>query len=110
MRYVPIVSCFVVVLFAISPITFSCFALQEPLPKDNEEWTPYVATKLPWTPLTPAFGLEEFSLPTPRRGAEAWRHFDVAGLVKQDYSASPEGVGKCDAASQDWAFVVRCIF
>jgi len=56
------------------------------LPIDHEEWTPYVATKLPWTPLTPAFGLEEFGLPTPRRNAETWRHFDVSGMVNQDYS------------------------
>ncbi|CAJ1967065.1 unnamed protein product [Cylindrotheca closterium] len=63
------------------------------LPKDDPEWTPYVATKLPWTPLTPAFGLEEFGLPVPRRNAETWRHFDVAGMVEQDYSGTPEGNG-----------------
>jgi hypothetical protein len=55
-----------------------------------------VSTKLPWTPLTPAFGLEEFGLPIPRRNAETWRHFDVAGLVEQDYSGSTEGTGKSD--------------
>jgi len=60
----------------------------EELPTDHEEWTPYVATKLPWTPLTPAFGLEEFGLPIPRRNAETWRHFDVSGMVNQDYSGS----------------------
>jgi hypothetical protein len=63
------------------------------LPKDDMEWTPYVSTKLPWTPLTPAFGLEEFGLPVPRRNAETWRHFDVVGMVEQDYSKSPEGTG-----------------
>jgi len=62
-------------------------------PKDHEEWTPYVATKLPWTPLTPSFGLEEFGLPIPRRNAETWRHFDVAGMVAQDYSGTSEGNG-----------------
>eukprot|EP00980_Cylindrotheca_fusiformis_P005018 scaffold1062_cov130-Cylindrotheca_fusiformis.AAC.24 len=65
--------------------------VQKPL--DDEEWTPYVSTKLPWTPLTPAFGLEEFGLPTPRRNAETWRHFDVSGMVGQDYSGSTEGNG-----------------
>uniref|UniRef100_A0A7S0UG52 SUF system FeS cluster assembly SufBD core domain-containing protein n=1 Tax=Pseudo-nitzschia delicatissima TaxID=44447 RepID=A0A7S0UG52_9STRA len=63
------------------------------LPTDHEEWTPYVSTKLPWTPLTPAFGLEEFGLPTPRRNAETWRHFDVAGMVGQDYSGTNEKNG-----------------
>ena len=67
--------------------------LQVELPNDHEEWTPYVATKLPWTPLTPAFGLEEFGLPTPRRNAETWRHFDVSGMVNQDYSGTCEKTG-----------------
>lgn len=68
--------------------------MQEPKPFDDEEWTPYVSTKLPWTPLTPAFGLEEFGLPVPRRNAETWRHFDVASMVEQTYSGSTEGTGK----------------
>eukprot|EP00537_Pseudo-nitzschia_pungens_P002756 CAMPEP_0172362256 /NCGR_PEP_ID=MMETSP1060-20121228/5899_1 /TAXON_ID=37318 /ORGANISM="Pseudo-nitzschia pungens, Strain cf. cingulata" /LENGTH=680 /DNA_ID=CAMNT_0013084711 /DNA_START=264 /DNA_END=2306 /DNA_ORIENTATION=- len=67
---------------------------EEALPTDHEEWTPYVTTKLPWTPLTPAFGLEEFGLPIPRRNAETWRHFDVSGMVNQDYSGSCEVSGK----------------
>ena len=53
-----------------------------------------MATKLPWTPLTPAFGLEEFGLPTPRRNAETWRHFDVSGMVNQDYSGICEKNGE----------------
>lgn len=53
-----------------------------------------MATKLPWTPLTPAFGLEEFGLPIPRRNAETWRHFDVAGMVSQDYSGICENNGE----------------
>mmetsp|Transcript_9587 Transcript_9587/g.14720 ORF Transcript_9587/g.14720 Transcript_9587/m.14720 type:complete len:674 (-) Transcript_9587:115-2136(-) len=65
----------------------------EALPLDDEEWTPYVDTKLPWTPLYPAFGLEQFGLPIPRRNAETWRHFDVAGMVGTDYSDLPEGTG-----------------
>jgi len=64
------------------------------LPEDDEEWTPYVSTKLPWTPLVPAFGLEEFGLPTPRRNAETWRNFDVSSMVNQDYSGSCEDNGK----------------
>jgi Fe-S cluster assembly scaffold protein SufB len=53
--------------------------------KTDPDWTPYVSTRLPWTPLTPAYGLEAFGLPVPRRGAEAWRQFDVNGLVSQPY-------------------------
>jgi hypothetical protein len=41
----------------------------------------------------PAFGLEEYGLPVPRRNAETWRHFDVPGMVNQDYSGATEGVG-----------------
>lgn len=67
--------------------------MQVQLPRDHEEWTPYVSPKLPWTPLTPSFGLEQFGLPIPRRQAETWRHFDVAGLVEQDYSGSTENTG-----------------
>lgn len=63
------------------------------LPKEDEEWTPYVATKLPWSPLVPAYGLEQYGLPIPRRIAEAWRHFDVAGMVETDYSGTPHGTG-----------------
>jgi hypothetical protein len=58
-----------------------------------------VTTKLPWTPLVPAFGLEEYGLPVPRRNAETWRHFDVVGMVETDYSGVPEGTGtfvSCD--------------
>jgi Fe-S cluster assembly protein SufD len=43
--------------------------------------------------LTPAFGLEQFGLPIPRRNAETWRQFDIAGMVEQDYSGKTEGVG-----------------
>lgn len=59
---------------------------EEEKPEDDPEFTPYVTTKLPWTPLVPAYGLEEFGLPVPRRNAETWRHFDVAGMIEQDYS------------------------
>ncbi len=64
------------------------------LPRDHEEWTPYVSTKLPWTPLVPAFGLEEYGIPIPRRNAETWRNFDVVGMVETDYSGSPKDVGE----------------
>ena len=67
-------------------------------PFEDPEWTPYVTTKLPWTPLTPAYGLEQFGLPTPRRNAETWRHFDVAGLVSQDYSSSTSPLEALDDA------------
>ena len=62
-------------------------------PRDSEEWTPYVSTRLPWSPLVPAFGLEEYGIPIPRRNAETWRHFDVAGMVEQDYSTTPVDTG-----------------
>jgi Fe-S cluster assembly scaffold protein SufB len=78
-------------LTLILPI-FVCVKIK--LPRDDEEYTPYVSTKLPWTPLVPAFGLEEFGLPIPRRNAETWRHFDIASLIAQDYSASCEGTGQ----------------
>lgn len=59
----------------------------------DEDWTPYVTKRLPTSNLYPAYGLENFGLPTPRRGAEAWKQFDVAGLIDTDYSTSPDGVG-----------------
>lgn len=59
----------------------------------EEEWTPYVVRRLPTSPLYPAYGLETYGLPVPRRGAEAWRHFDVNGLIAMDYSGRPEGTG-----------------
>jgi hypothetical protein len=60
----------------------------------HEEWTPYVSRRLPTSPLYPAYGLERFGLPILRKGAEAWRHFDVGGLVEVDYSGFVEGVGE----------------
>ena len=60
---------------------------------EDEEWTPYVTRRLPTSPLYPAYGLETYGLPVLRRGAEAWRHFDVNGLIAMDYSTQPEGVG-----------------
>lgn len=60
---------------------------------EDEEWTPYVSRRLPTSPLYPAYGLENYGLPVLRRGAEAWRQFNVGGLVAVDYSARPEGVG-----------------
>jgi len=80
---------------------------EEQLPMDHEEWTPYVATKLPWTPLTPAFGLEEFGLPTPRRNSETWRHFDVSGMVNQDYYGSCERNGVVVELSDEEVFAYR---
>lgn len=61
----------------------------ESLPRiNNPEWTPFVSTKLPWTPLVPAYGLEQFGLPTPRRDSEAWRFFDVSGMIAYNYVAT----------------------
>lgn len=61
--------------------------------ENTEEWTPYVTARLPWTPLVPSYGLEYYGLPIPRRNAETWRQFDVTGLIEQDYSGTPEGIG-----------------
>lgn len=60
---------------------------------EDEEWTPYVSRRLPTSPLYPAYGLETYGLPVLRRGAEAWRHFDVNGLLAMDYSTVPVGIG-----------------
>jgi len=60
---------------------------------EDEEWTPYVSRRLPTSPLYPAYGLETYGLPVLRRGAEAWRHFDVNGLLAMDYSTTPVGIG-----------------
>lgn len=59
----------------------------------DEEWTPYVSRRLPTSPLYPAYGLETYGLPVLRGGAEAWRQFNVNGLIGMDYSARPEGIG-----------------
>eukprot|EP00542_Grammatophora_oceanica_P018840 CAMPEP_0194046682 /NCGR_PEP_ID=MMETSP0009_2-20130614/22242_1 /TAXON_ID=210454 /ORGANISM="Grammatophora oceanica, Strain CCMP 410" /LENGTH=690 /DNA_ID=CAMNT_0038692077 /DNA_START=113 /DNA_END=2185 /DNA_ORIENTATION=- len=66
---------------------------EKQLPYEHPEFTPYVNTKLPWSILYPAYGLEEYGVPVPRRNAEAWRHFDVPGMVAQDYSQTVEGSG-----------------
>jgi Fe-S cluster assembly scaffold protein SufB len=76
-------------------------------PAEDAAWTPYVSTRLPWTPLVPAYGLEVFGLPVPRRNAETWRHFDVSGLVRQSYggastsstSATTEGLSTDQVAA-----------
>jgi len=74
---------------------------EERLPLDDEDWTPYVRTRLPWSPLMPAYGLEQFGLPIPRRNAETWRQFDVVGMIGQDYSNLPEGTGTERTLSDD---------
>uniref|UniRef100_A0A7S4R4P8 SUF system FeS cluster assembly SufBD core domain-containing protein n=1 Tax=Ditylum brightwellii TaxID=49249 RepID=A0A7S4R4P8_9STRA len=69
---------------------------QEDIVKDRsaDSWTPYYSEKLPGSIIYPAYGLETYGLPIPRRGAEAWRHFDVAGMVDRMYSNSPLDAGK----------------
>lgn len=61
--------------------------------KGDDDWTPYQTNYLPGSPVLPAYGLEKFGLPIPRRNAEVWRHFDVNGLISTDYSGIPEGMG-----------------
>eukprot|EP00566_Odontella_aurita_P007426 CAMPEP_0113570142 /NCGR_PEP_ID=MMETSP0015_2-20120614/24803_1 /TAXON_ID=2838 /ORGANISM="Odontella" /LENGTH=706 /DNA_ID=CAMNT_0000472887 /DNA_START=133 /DNA_END=2253 /DNA_ORIENTATION=- /assembly_acc=CAM_ASM_000160 len=63
------------------------------LTREDEEWTPYFSKPLPGSPILPAYGLEQFGLPVPRKNADAWRQFDVAGMVGQDYSGIAEGAG-----------------
>lgn len=64
------------------------------LPPSDPKFTAYV-TKLrqPGAPIVPAYGCENYSLPTPRRRAEAWRQFDVLGMIETDYSQLPDGYG-----------------
>lgn len=64
----------------------------EKVPGD-EDWTPYQVNALPTSPILPSYGLEQYGLPIPRRNAEAWRHYDVPGLIGTDYSGTPAGVG-----------------
>ena len=71
------------------------------LPVDDPDYTPYVTTKLPWTPLVPAYGLEEFGLPIPRRNAETWRHFDVIGMIQQDYSLDISSGTNCPILTKE---------
>jgi hypothetical protein len=61
---------------------------------DHEEWTPYAQRTLQESAFVPPYGLENYGIPTPRRGSEPWRQFDVPGMVSQDYGASPEKIGK----------------
>jgi Fe-S cluster assembly scaffold protein SufB len=48
---------------------------------------------LPGSPILPSYGLEQYGLPIVRRNAEAWRQFDVTGLVGTDYSGSVVDTG-----------------
>ena len=66
--------------------------------EDEENFTPYVSTRLPWSVLYPAYGVEQFGIPTPRRNSEAWRHFDVPGMINQDYSSATTTITN----TQEW--------
>ena len=67
--------------------------LQPVLLQEDKNWTPYQINVLPTSAVLPAFGLEQYGLPTPRKNAETWRHFDVVGMVNVDYSGQPDGIG-----------------
>ena len=43
-----------------------------------------------------AYGTTTFNIPVPRNRAEAWRHFDVPGLVKHDFPAVVSELGGVD--------------
>jgi len=64
-----------------------------PTHHSSDEFDPYRMGKLPGSIVYPAYGLETYGLPTPRRKAEAWKTFDVNGLVGADYSLTQNGVG-----------------
>jgi len=76
--------------------------IHTPVPLEDEirlspsdpKFTAYV-TKLrqPWAPIVPAYGCENYSVPTPRRRAESWRQFDVLGMIETDYSQLPADYG-----------------
>jgi len=62
---------------------------QDPIrDEDDPEWKPeaLIPRVLPWNPILPAYGLETYGIPVPRRGAEAWRNSDLPGLLATDYS------------------------
>jgi len=63
------------------------------IPNTSKDWNPYHMGKLPGSIVYPAYGLETYGLPTPRRKAEAWKTFDLKGLVSCDYSETQKGVG-----------------
>mmetsp|Transcript_27118 Transcript_27118/g.30943 ORF Transcript_27118/g.30943 Transcript_27118/m.30943 type:complete len:680 (+) Transcript_27118:136-2175(+) len=63
------------------------------LPQEHPDFTPYVSTTLPWQIIYPAYGLEQYGIPIPRRNAEAWRQFDVQGMVNQNYADNNHNVG-----------------
>jgi len=72
--------------------------------KGDDDWSRYQINPLPGTPVLPAYGLEQYGLPTLRRSSEAWSKFDVVGLVNQDYSGTPSGTGSnlvLDEATRD---------
>lgn len=61
------------------------------LAPSDPQYTAYVRKlRQPGAPIVPAFGCENYSVPVVRRRAEAWRHFDVLGMIQTDYSQIPE--------------------
>lgn len=81
------------------------------VPVGHEDWTPYKMKVLPGSPILPAYGLEQYGLPMVRRNAEAWRQFDVTGLVGTDYSGTVAGTGKDldldESTAQKYASILR---
>jgi len=63
------------------------------IPQKSDKFDPYQMGQLPGSIVYPAYGLEKYGLPTPRRKAEAWKTFDVSGLIGEDYSETQSGVG-----------------
>jgi len=74
--------------------TFVFVVLVQPrLVFGDDDWTPYTHHVQPGTPILPAYGLEQYGVPVVRRNADAWRQFDVTGLVGTDYSGSVAETG-----------------
>jgi len=61
---------------------------------EDEDWTPYSQRTLRETVFVPPYGLENYGIPIPRRGAEPWRHFDVPSLVSLNFGAAPKHAGQ----------------
>lgn len=67
---------------------------EKKLPPDHPQYTAYVRNlRQPWMPIVPAFGCEQYGIPIIRRMAEAWRHFDVLGMIDTDFALVPDGHG-----------------
>lgn len=77
------------------PDVYTEFPPKKPTKEGAMEYgfTRYYQRRLPDTPWLPPFGIEKYGIVMPRRGAEAWKQFDLTGLVQQEYQHLPESYG-----------------